>query len=352
VHNTVALWKLSRKALTEPHVVAYLTRSFRLNDYRTMLAGTEFLAAFDEYLAKSGYLSTYPADIGFPRYAEQPESLLQAISGYTQLADMHITHAGRQDEKQSVRRIWRQLTRENSRWQQWFPWRKWVALPLLKVLYRVFSLRTAMFSAQAQAMAAIRQWDLALAKKWVAAKLINTADDFFWLTMEEIEHVLASSMRTIAPLQPTITVRRDTYRAYWNLTIPMVVNDTDIHNFGETTEESPAVSLDGTLLGLSVSPGQVQGKISFLSDYESVEEVPHGRILVAPSTDPAYLPYFPLAVGLIVEHGGMLSHGSIIAREYGLPAVSNIDAHHQLHRGDRVLLDGSTGIVQVLERAE
>ncbi len=351
IQHNVALWKLSRTALAEPKVAAYLTRSFRLNDYRAALAGTEFLTAFEEYLAECGYLSTYPADMGFPRYAEQPESLLQAIAGYTQLADMRIAQATKNADGQAVGRLWRQLTDGGSRWQRLFPWRKWLALPLLRTLHRMFSLRTEMFAAQARAMAAIRQWDLSLAKKWVAAKLINAPEDYFWLTMEEIEQVLASSLRTIAPLQPTIAARRDAYRAYWDLSLPLVVNDAEVMNFGDTDDTEP-VSLEDTLLGLSVSPGQVQGLVSFLGDYESLEDVPRGRILVVPSTDPAYLPYFPLATGLIVERGGMLSHGSIIAREYGLPAVSNIDARHQLHPGDRVLLDGSTGLVQVLERAK
>ena len=351
IQHNISLWKLSRIALSEPKVAAYLTRSFRLNDYRTALAGTEFLTAFEEYLTECGYLSTYPADMGFPRYAEQPESLLQAIAGYTQLADIRMTQSAKNADGQAVRRLWRQLTAGGSVWQRVFPWRKWLALPLLRTLHRMFSLRTEMFAAQSRAMAAIRRWDLSLAKKWVAAKLINTPEDYFWLTMEEIEQVLASSLRTIAPLQPTIAARRDAYRAYWDLSLPLVVNDADVMNFGEPDDAEP-VSLEDTLLGLSVSPGQVQGKVSFLSDYDSLEDVPRGRILVAPSTDPAYLPYFPLAAGLIVERGGMLSHGSIIAREYGLPAVSNIDARRQLHPGDRVLLDGSTGLVQVLERAK
>lgn len=351
IRHNIALWQLSRIALREPPVVAYLTRSFRLNDYRTALAGTEFLTAFEEYLTECGHLSTYPADMGFPRYAEQPEFLLQAIAGYTQLAEMRMVQSAKNADGQAVGRLWQQLTAGGSLRHRIFPWRKWLAHPLLRTLHRMFSLRTEMFAAQAQAMAAIRRWDLSLAKKWAAAKLINTPDDYFWLTMEEIEQVLASSLRTIAPLQPTIAARRDAYRAYWDLSLPLVVRDSDVMNF-EGEEDAASVSLEDTLLGLSVSPGLVQGRISFLSDYDSVEDVPRGQILVAPSTDPAYLPYFPLAAGLIVERGGMLSHGSIIAREYGLPAVSNIDARHQLHPGDRVLLDGSTGVVQVLERAK
>ncbi len=349
-HNT-ALWKLSRLALAEPAVVAYLARSFRLNDYRTALAGTEFLRAFEDYLAQHGYLSAYPADMGFPRYREQPEALLQSIAGYTQLAELQRTlFTDRAADGRAVRHVWQKLTRNARGWHRWFPWRQWATRILLAKLHHLFVLRSELFAAQARAMAAIRQWDLALARKWAAAKLINAPDDYFWLTVEEIEQVMASALRTIAPLQPTIAARRDAYRAYWDVDVPQVMDDAAVPNVSEAGGVTE-VSLEDTLLGLSVSPGQVQGHISFLSEFESPEDVPRGHILVAPSTDPAYLPYFPLAAGLIVERGGMLSHGSIIAREYGLPAVSNIDARRQLHSGDRVLLDGSTGLVQVLERA-
>jgi phosphoenolpyruvate synthase/pyruvate phosphate dikinase len=93
--------------------------------------------------------------------------------------------------------------------------------------------------------------------------------------------------------------------------------------------------------------------IRILNEHDTLDQIPEGTILVTPSTDPAMLAFFPLAAGLIVEVGGMLSHGSIIAREYGLPAVSNItDARKRLKSGDRVLLDGTTGVVQILEPAE
>ena len=81
--------------------------------------------------------------------------------------------------------------------------------------------------------------------------------------------------------------------------------------------------------------------------------LPVGVILVTPSTEPELSPFFASAAGLIVEIVGMLSHGSIIAREYGIPAVSNItDARKRLKTGDRILLDGTTGVVQVLEVAK
>ena len=77
-----------------------------------------------------------------------------------------------------------------------------------------------------------------------------------------------------------------------------------------------------------------------------------GAILVPPSADTAWFPIFPKARGLIVETGGLLSHGSIITREFGLPAVADIlDATSRFHDGDLVLIDGSTGLVQILDPA-
>jgi phosphohistidine swiveling domain-containing protein len=104
------------------------------------------------------------------------------------------------------------------------------------------------------------------------------------------------------------------------------------------------------MMGLPISPGQVQGVVQvWTASTNSFKHIPPHTILVLPSTDPAFLPLLHLVDGLIVEKGGLLSHGSVIAREYGLPAVANIaGAVKRLRTGDRVLIDGSTGIVQIL----
>jgi pyruvate,water dikinase len=106
------------------------------------------------------------------------------------------------------------------------------------------------------------------------------------------------------------------------------------------------------LVGLPISPGQVRGTVLVLRHPDEFERVADDIILVTSSTDPAWLPLLHLASGLIVEMGGLLSHGSVIAREYGLPAVANIvNATQIFQTGDSVLVDGSTGVVQVLEPA-
>jgi len=99
-----------------------------------------------------------------------------------------------------------------------------------------------------------------------------------------------------------------------------------------------------------VGPGRVEGRVAVLEGPHQVDRVRPGDILVAPTLDPSWIPLFTLASGLVVEMGGTLSHGSIIAREYGLPTVVNLPGiTRALKSGDRILLDGGTGLVRRLE---
>jgi pyruvate,water dikinase len=100
------------------------------------------------------------------------------------------------------------------------------------------------------------------------------------------------------------------------------------------------------LTGLCVSPGAVEAEVVVMRDPGEFAMMKRGAILVTTATDPSWTPLFTLASGVIVEVGGMLSHASTIAREYGLPALANVkDATRVLKTGDRVRLDASGGRV-------
>lgn len=352
-HNAV-ISQLSRQSQEEPEVLNYLTGSDTYSDYKRDLKGTRFLAAFEAYLTEFGYRAMYEEDMSRPRYAEQPEMLLQAISRTIKLANGNAPESAIEGERRSVWHAWHAwhaLTGNPTGINRLLPWRKTLALPLMQWLNKAFLLRESMRTAEAQAMAAVRQWDLRLAEKWVRANYLNSVEDYFQLTMEEIERALATNKAAGIHLKPAISARKIAYQTYQDTPAPFVLRNSEIPALSMGQSEAEAL-LGNTLMGLAVSPGQVQGDICFLQDFEDVSQVPKGKILVAPSTDPVYLPYFPLAAGLIVEIGGMLSHGSIIAREYGLPAVSGItNARKLLNPGDRILLDGSTGVIQILEKA-
>lgn len=352
VQHNLNLMALSRLALADAGVLDYLTRAGpAYTDYTVALAQTEFLAAFEGFLQAEGYRATYEQDMAWPRYAEQPETLLRTVAQYAQLGGQENPFEVLGTARPSVGQTWRKLTRHARGLNRLLPWRQALALPLMQIIERAFLLRGAMRTAEAQAMAAVRQWDLRLAEKWVKAGYLDAVDDYFWLAMAEVERALATDKAAGIHFKPAISARKIAYQGYAAMTAPFVVKNSDIPALALGDSASQEV-LEGTLMGLAVSPGQVQGEVYFLEAFAEIAKVPAGKILVAPSTDPVYLPYFHLAAGLIVEVGGMLSHGSIIAREYHLPAVSAItDARKRLRPGDRVLLDGSTGVIQILEKA-
>jgi pyruvate,water dikinase len=104
-----------------------------------------------------------------------------------------------------------------------------------------------------------------------------------------------------------------------------------------------------TLHGLAVSAGVATGPARVIRDAGAGERVLPGEILVAPFTDPGWTPYFLTAAGIVVDLGGMLSHGAIVAREYGIPAVVNVGAASKTIRtGQTVRADGDRGVVTVL----
>jgi len=105
----------------------------------------------------------------------------------------------------------------------------------------------------------------------------------------------------------------------------------------------------GDLMGTPVSPGVVEGRVRVVLS-PATAGLQQGEILVCPGTDPAWTPLFLTAGGLVTEVGGLMTHGAVVAREYGLPAVVGVHAAtERLVTGKRIRLDGSTGRITVLE---
>ena len=119
---------------------------------------------------------------------------------------------------------------------------------------------------------------------------------------------------------------------------------------GEAFYEAPAEpAAAGDLTGDPVSPGVAEGPVRVVLDPRGVRLAP-GEILVCPGTDPGWTPLFLTAGGLIMEMGGVVTHGAVVAREYGLPAVVGVrQATTRLRDGQRVRVDGSSGRVTVLD---
>ncbi|NJN95279.1 MAG: hypothetical protein HC875_14815 [Anaerolineales bacterium] len=321
-------------------------RQSAVQDYLTGVAPAappEFQTAWEEVLVRFGQRGIYETDMGWPRYGDDPAPLLNIIRRYAE-SDLNSEAA-----KSEV--SWRSLIGPIKGMDRWLPWRFWLAALFVRTLRRLLVMRDQLNSAKARGMAACRRWDLALGQKWTDQGWLARPDDIFWLTLEEVERTLMLEGDTGISLSSTVQARKETYQTYAETRMPFKVHESQIPaiQLGVGLQAEAAADV---LVGLPISPGQARGTVLVLRHPDEFERIADDIILVTPSTDPAWLPLLHLASGLIVEMGGLLSHGSVIAREYGLPAVANIaNATQQFRTGDTVLVDGSTGVVQILESA-
>ena len=170
------------------------------------------------------------------------------------------------------------------------------------------------------------------------------------LRAEEIEGALDGRGEG-EDFRDTVHRRRKEMDRQREIPMPNLLRESEIPGLSERGRTQPRD--EGSFLGLPVSPGKVEGIVRVLEGPQDMDRVRPGDILVAPTLDPSWIPLFALASGLVVEMGGTLSHGSIIAREYGLPTVVNIPGiTRALKTGDRILLDGSAGLIRRLGEQE
>jgi pyruvate,water dikinase len=335
------LLELATIAGADRHTLDYLAQhSDKFPDHRRVLAGTAFLAAFDSFLADDGESAAFEADPGWPRYREDPSPLLAAI------AQIIKGKKTRVDQQQAA------SLPVDIRGPTLPPFRRWLAGLLSSRLDHLAGMRARLQTLFGQSMTSCRTWDLELATRWAARGWLVDPEDYFWLTMEEVERALMAEAEVGPTLKALVCARRETYQTYAATEMPHTLHEADIA-WLVAGHGLAGAALASVLSGLPVSPGQTQGQVVVIRRPEDSSRMKEGAILVTPSTDPAWFPLFYRARGLVVETGGLLSHGSIIAREFGVPAVANIaDATHRFHDGDVVLLDGSTGLIQILDAAQ
>ena len=179
------------------------------------------------------------------------------------------------------------------------------------------------------------------ADRLVRAKVLREREDIFYLTFEELHDVV----RINHAESQLIDERKDAFRSSQALVPPRVfTSDGEVIAGTYNRADAPA----GALLGLAVSSGTVEGRARVLLDMGEADLEP-GDILVTAYTDPSWTPTFVTVAGLVTEVGGLMTHGAVIAREYGLPAVVGVEqAMHLIRDGQRIRVNGTDGFVEVL----
>jgi phosphohistidine swiveling domain-containing protein len=203
----------------------------------------------------------------------------------------------------------------------------------------------------------LRQMLREVGRRFVEGGMIETPDDIFWLNQAEVEQGAARLDRAEASssLARTIPQRKATWRAARRVAPPLMLPQMKLFGIDLMELKSgSAKKLKGdTLKGVAASPGSVTGPARVLHGPEEFSQMVNGDVLVAPLTTPAWTPLFARAAAVVTDVGGPLSHGSIVAREYGIPAVLGTGAAtRRIRSGQMITVDGSAGVVTLLKTGE
>jgi phosphoenolpyruvate synthase/pyruvate phosphate dikinase len=179
------------------------------------------------------------------------------------------------------------------------------------------------------------------AERLVQAHVLGEKEDIFYLTFQELHDVV----RTNHVDDQLIRQRKDAFRSYQALTPPRVLtSDGEGITGAYRRDDLPA----GALVGLAVSAGTIEGRARVILDMADAD-VEAGDILVTAYTDPSWTPLFVAIKGLVTEVGGMMTHGAVIAREYGLPAVVGVEhATRLILDGQEIRVNGTDGYIEIL----
>ncbi len=313
----------------------------RLAGLAAFPGGKAFLKKWNDFLHRYGARGPSEIDLSQPRWSEDPSSLLQMVvnaMGHRQPGAHHVHYRHLTVEGSNAAR--NLVATANDGRFGWLQGR--LAQRLIRLYRNLAPLRE---HHKFLAVRLLSQLKMVLEK--VGGQLqergrIDSSDAIWYLSVAEVIEALRSGERDLRGL---VSQRRCDFDHYRHLTPPRVITSEG---------EAPPVHLeraqapDGALLGSPVSAGVVEGLAKVILD-PRVGVLNPGEILVAPFTDPGWTPLFVNAAGLITEVGGMMTHGSVVAREYGIPAVVGvIDATKQIKTGQSVRVHGDTGYVELI----
>lgn len=306
--------------------------------FRKALDGTKFLRAFDSYLEDYGHRAVGESDVMSPRLADNPASILTILR--TQLL------SGCLSQKSILLRQDHARTAALTEMKQRIGWRyhRWIVFMwCYRRLCRFFALREANRHHLMYYSTAIRTLLIRLGELLVEQGLLHKADDIFFLTINDRTDLLAGSTRN---WKAVIKARRAEREHNAAVEVPDTIHDWETAS--EQTLASERSDLNGILSGTPISVGTVTGSVRMIRSVADWHKLMPGEILVVSVIDPGLAPLFGLAGGLIAELGGTLSHGAIIAREYGLPTIANVEgAMARLVDGQRITVDAGSGTIRI-----
>jgi rifampicin phosphotransferase len=341
----LALWETAQSIRRDP-ASAQLFASLEAGELsQCYLAGTlprPAQAAIAAFMDKYGGRGLAEIDLGRERWRDDPTHVMQVLGSYLQIKDASqapdvVFERGAQRAEAAIQELSDGLRKLPGGWFKAFQAR-WAARRVRALL----GVREAPKFFAVRLFGELRRALLESGAEFVAAGELDRADDVVYLTLAELG---ALAQGTLAEARALIASRRASYaRELRRRQVPrLLLSDGRAFYEGVTSDFGA-----GSLTGAPVSPGVVEGLVRVILDPRGAQLQP-GEIMVCPGTDPSWTPLFLAAGGLIMEVGGMMTHGAVVAREYGIPAVVGVhQATTCLKDGQRIRLNGSTGRIDLL----
>lgn len=326
-----------------PEVIDYLQHvkddNF-LDELAKFDGGSKTRDAIYDYLSKYGMRCTGEIDITRTRWSEKPTTLIPMILNNINNSEPNASHRkfeqGRQEALKKEQELLDRLKQLPDGEQKAKETKRMIDIirnfsgfreyPKYGMINRYFVYKQALMKESEQL---------------IEAGVIREKEDIYYLTFEELHEVV----RTHKLDYQIISTRKDEYTLYEKLSPPRVItSDGEIVTGEYKRENLPA----GAIVGLPVSSGVIEGRARVILNMEDAD-LEDGDILVTSFTDPSWTPLFVSIKGLVTEVGGLMTHGAVIAREYGLPAVVGVENAAKLIKdGQRIRVHGTEGYIEIL----
>ncbi len=335
------LWQIARR-LREETAVITLFRERQLDQiargYREGNLPPVLQQALSDFLRTYGHRGVAEIDLGLPRWSEDPTYLLGVLVNYLQLnnpdaaPDVQFQRGAQEAEVMVV-----ELTRRARK-------RSWLRGKLVHFCLRrirdLSGLRETPKYMIVLLLAGVRHLLLPIGEELMGIERLESAEDIFFLTLAEAHEALAGKDMRARVRERHISYERELGRRH----IPRILLSDGTEPEAEVQTIAGATT-DRILKGTPASAGMVTATARVILDPVGARLEP-GEILVAPSTDPCWTPLFLTASGLVMEMGGPMSHGAVVAREYGIPAVVGVPgAVNRITTGQQITIDGSQGTI-------
>ncbi|MBU7024029.1 MAG: hypothetical protein HXS40_07655 [Theionarchaea archaeon] len=335
------MWKLARKASQWPQVSSVIMSQEAdiPEKLKNSSEGRAFLNELDSFLDEFGDRCNQELELSVPRWVEDPSFTLSMVSTYLKSPSLNPEKTMKEQREVRLQATEDMLSKISN------PIERIVFERLLKKTQEYIVVRENLKTTWVRGISALRFLYLAIAEKLVSEGVLARQEEIFFLKMTEVSELISGNLEDddVAAL---IAERKREKDEYETLDVPEVV----VGQPPPIEELRFSVESTNQLAGAGCSHGVRTGRAHVILDPRQAEDFVEGEILVAPITDPGWSPLFVAAGGLVMELGGTLSHGVIIAREYGIPAVVGVkNATKIIKTGQLITVDGDRGIVRIDE---